>query len=63
MIEVLHREFVYLWYYFDVQLRQVKNIGRNIRATGLYFLFGIIPDNRTCGKHGYIMAATGAVCF
>ena len=23
MIEVLHREFVYLWYYFDVQLRQI----------------------------------------
>lgn len=23
MIETLHREFVYLWYYFDVQLRQI----------------------------------------
>lgn len=23
MIESLHREFVYLWYYFDVQLRQI----------------------------------------
>lgn len=23
MIEMLHREFVYLWYYFDVQLRQI----------------------------------------
>ena len=23
MIEILHREFVYLWYYFDVQLRQI----------------------------------------
>lgn len=23
MIELLHREFVYLWYYFDVQLRQI----------------------------------------
>lgn len=23
MIEILHREFVYIWYYFDVQLRQI----------------------------------------
>ncbi|EET62470.1 hypothetical protein BRYFOR_05505 [Marvinbryantia formatexigens DSM 14469] len=23
MIDILHREFVYLWYYFDVQLRQI----------------------------------------
>lgn len=23
MIEILHREFVYLWFYFDVQLRQI----------------------------------------
>ena len=23
MTEILHREFVYLWYYFDVQLRQI----------------------------------------
>ena len=23
MIEILHREFVYLWYYFDVQLKQI----------------------------------------
>lgn len=23
MIEILHREFIYLWYYFDVQLRQI----------------------------------------
>lgn len=23
MIEILHREFVYLWYYFDLQLRQI----------------------------------------
>lgn len=23
MINILHREFVYLWYYFDVQLRQI----------------------------------------
>lgn len=23
MIEILHREFVYVWYYFDVQLRQI----------------------------------------
>lgn len=23
MIEILHREFVYLWYYFDVQFRQI----------------------------------------
>ena len=23
MIDVLHREFVYLWYYFDIQLRQI----------------------------------------
>ena len=22
-LDVLHREFVYIWYYFDVQLRQV----------------------------------------
>ena len=23
MIEIFHREFVYLWYYFDIQLRQI----------------------------------------
>ena len=23
LLDVLHREFVYLWYYFDVQLRQI----------------------------------------
>lgn len=23
MIKILHREFVYLWYYFDIQLRQI----------------------------------------
>ena len=23
MLEVLHREFVYLWYYFELQLRQI----------------------------------------
>lgn len=23
MVEILHREFVYLWYYFDIQLRQI----------------------------------------
>ncbi len=23
MIDILHREFVYIWYYFDVQLRQI----------------------------------------
>ena len=23
VLDVLHREFVYLWYYFDVQLRQI----------------------------------------
>lgn len=23
MIDILHREFIYLWYYFDIQLRQI----------------------------------------
>ena len=23
MLDILHREFVYIWYYFDVQLRQI----------------------------------------
>ncbi len=23
MAEVLHREFVYIWYYFTIQLRQI----------------------------------------
>ena len=23
VLDILHREFVYLWYYFDVQLRQI----------------------------------------
>ena len=23
IFEILHREFVYIWYYFDVQLRQI----------------------------------------
>ena len=23
MADILHREFVYIWYYFDVQLRQI----------------------------------------
>ena len=32
MINILHREFVYLWYYFDVQLRQIF----------WYWVFGIV---------------------
>lgn len=32
MIDVLHREFVYFWYYFDVQLRQIF----------WYWVFGIV---------------------
>jgi len=23
MIEALHREFIYIWYYFDLQFRQI----------------------------------------
>ena len=23
MLDILHREFVYLWYYFELQLRQI----------------------------------------
>lgn len=23
MTDILHREFVYIWYYFDIQLRQI----------------------------------------
>ena len=23
MLDILHREFVYIWYYFEVQLRQI----------------------------------------
>ena len=23
LLSVLHREFVYIWYYFDIQLRQI----------------------------------------
>ncbi|MDE7288715.1 MAG: permease, partial [Oscillospiraceae bacterium] len=32
MIEIIHREAVYLWYYFDLQLRQILP----------YFLVGIV---------------------
>lgn len=32
MLDILHREFVYLWYYFDLQLRQIF----------LYWVLGII---------------------
>ena len=32
MLEILHREFVYLWYYFDLQLRQIF----------LYWLLGML---------------------
>lgn len=32
MTEILHREIIYLWYYFDLQLRQIF----------LYWVFGII---------------------
>ena len=32
ILDVLHREFVYIWYYFDVQLRQIF----------WYWVFGII---------------------
>ena len=32
MIEILHREFVYIWYYFDVQFRQIA----------CYWIFGMV---------------------
>lgn len=32
MLEILHREFIYVWYYFEVQLRQILP----------YFLLGIV---------------------
>ena len=32
ILDVLHREFVYIWYHFDVQLRQIF----------WYWVFGII---------------------
>lgn len=32
-LDVLHREFVYIWYYFDVQLRQIFG----------YWVLGVVP--------------------
>ena len=32
ILDVLHREFVYIWYHFDVQLRQIF----------WYWVFGIV---------------------
>ncbi len=32
IFEILHREFIYVWYYFEVQLRQILP----------YFLMGIV---------------------
>ena len=32
MLEILHREAVYLWYYFDIQLRQIF----------WYWIFGMV---------------------
>lgn len=33
VLDVLHREFVYIWYYFDVQLRQIFG----------YWVLGVVP--------------------
>lgn len=37
ILDILQREFVYIWYYFDVQLRQI--IGYWV----LGILLGIVP--------------------
>jgi uncharacterized membrane protein YraQ (UPF0718 family) len=47
MFEILRREFIYIWYYFDIQFRQIfgywlLGIGRNIKTTGGWFLIGVL---------------------
>ena len=47
--EVLHREFVYLWYYFDIQLRQIFG----------YWVLGMVHrfrHIRFCSKTKFITA-------
>ena len=66
MIEVLHREFVYLWYYFSVQLEQIFPfwalgivIGSSISVFGkqkLNQLFGSL-QNRKLGALGIVPAS------
>lgn len=66
MLEVLHREFVYLWYYFELQLRQILPywvlgmvIGSAISVFGkrvIHDLFGSMRDKRW-GALGVIPAS------
>ena len=66
LLDVLHREFVYLWYYFDVQLRQI--FGYWVLGVALSAVFQrYVPEdlmtaafggNEACGV---LMAATVGV--
>lgn len=66
MLEVLHREFVYLWYYFELQFRQIfpywvlgMVIGSVISVFGkqaIHGLFGSIQDKRL-GALGVVPAS------
>ena len=56
MLDILHREFVYLWYYFELQLRQIfpywalgMVLGSVISVfckQTIHSLFGSIQDRR-----------------
>lgn len=66
MIEILHREFIYLWYYFSVQLRQIFSfwlwgmmIGSAVSVLGkerIHNLFRDLQDKRL-GLFGILLAS------
>lgn len=67
MIDILHREFVYLWYYFDLQFEQVFSywvlgmlIGSAVSVFGknlIHNLFASISGKRY-GVFGIVLAST-----
>ena len=50
MADILHREFVYLWYYFTLQLRQIFP----------YWVLGMILGSAICvfGKEFHVLFGT-----
>ena len=66
MLDILHREFVYIWYYFEVQLRQIVFywalgivIGSVISVFGkqkIHSLMAVIQDKHL-GAFGIIPAS------
>ena len=57
MLDILEREFIYLWYYFDIQLRQifwywVLGMALGSAKANLFALYGsVFAGTVQCGKN------------